>query len=259
MPERHPPIIGITTGIEQATWGDLWEGDAVLLPADYARGVARAGGIGVVLAPSAPGTAHPETILDAVDGLLISGGHDVDPASYGAEPQPRLEDTEPERDRFEIALIRAAIERDVPMLGICRGLQLLNVATGGSLHQHLPEVLGHDDHRRRVGTFHGNRHRVRIRSGSVLAGLHGPDPTDTASHHHQGIDRVGDHLAVSAVAEDGLPEAVEIPGAQFVLAVQWHPEIDDDLILIQALVDAARSRQLASTYLDTTPTGGTWR
>lgn len=241
MPDAAMPRIAITTGFESARWGDHWEGDAVLLPAEYALGVRRAGGLGIVVAAEPALIDDPDLVLDAVDGLLISGGADVDPSTYGQAPAPELEETTPVRDRVELALIRRAIDRRIPLLGICRGLQLLNVATGGTLHQHLPAVVGHDEHRRRIGSFHRNRHVVEIRPDTLLADLHRASRVETASHHHQGIDHLGADLVVSAVAADGLPEAVELDGHRFALAVQWHPEVDDDITLIGALVDAARA------------------
>lgn len=260
MASRGLPLIAITTGFEAAQWGNLWEGEALLLPATYSHSVARAGGIGLAVPPDPALIDEPNALLDAVDGILISGGHDVDPATYGHDPQPGLEPTAPARDRVELALIRAALERNIPLLGICRGLQILNVAKGGTLHQHLPDVVGHHEHRRQIGNFEGNWHSVEIRPGSLLAGLYEGAHIDAPSHHHQAIDRVGAGLTVSAVAADGVPEAVEHDGSDFALAVQWHPEIaGPGDMLIQALVDAARTRAhrgLGDLLNFTTPTGG---
>jgi putative glutamine amidotransferase len=170
------------------------------------------------------------------------GGADIDPASYGAELDPATVDPVPERDAFEIALVRRAVGRGIPMLGVCRGMQLLNVALGGTLHQHLPERFGHHEHLRARGSFDGADHDVELTPGSLAARAAGEELHGTKSHHHQGVDRVGEGLVVTGAATvDGLPEALELPGAEFVLGVQWHPEADERSRVIGALVEAARA------------------
>ena len=185
-------------------------------------------------------------MLDRVDGLMLAGGADIDPAAYGAEPHPPTIGCVPERDAFEIALVRRALERDLPVLGICRGMQIMNVACGGTLHQHLPELLGHEEHRRVLGSFDGADHDVRLAPGSLAARAAGEELHATKSHHHQGVDRVGDGLVVTGWAVlDDLPEAIELPGNRFALGVQWHPEADETSRLIAALVEhAGRARAL---------------
>ena len=189
-----------------------------------------------MLAPDQALLADPEEALDLIDGLVLAGGADIDPASYGAQPHPETLDTVPERDRFEIALVRAAIERDLPVLGICRGMQLINVAYGGTLLQHLPERFGHHEHRRVLGTFDGADHDVELVEGSLAAHAAGepatrPSPTTTR------VSIVSARAFVSGCsAMDGLPEAIEIPGRRFVLGVQWHPEADEASSVVEALV-----------------------
>ena len=233
------PIIGICTPLERACWGP-WDADAFLLPRSYADAVTRAGGMALLLAPDPHLTAEPDEILDLVDALMLAGGADLDPATYGAERHPKTTGCVRERDDFEIALTRRAIERDMPYLGICRGVQVLNVARGGTLHQHLPDVVGHGDHRRVLGSFDGADHEVLLEPGSLAARAAGERVHATKSHHHQGVDRLGEGLQITGWAElDELPEALELPDRRFVLGVQWHPEADETSRLIGALVAAA--------------------
>jgi putative glutamine amidotransferase len=193
-----------------------------------------------MIPPDAELEDNPDQALDVIDGLILAGGDDIDPSAYGAERHPMTKHTVPERDRAELALARRAIERDMPVLGICRGMQLINVARGGTLVQHLPEHLGHQEHRRVLGSFDGSDHDVVLSEGSLAAGAAGELAHATKSHHHQGIDRLGDGLIVSGVSTlDDLPEAVELPGCRFVLGVQWHPEADPGSSVIEAFVDAA--------------------
>lgn len=237
--ERRP-VIGICTALERAQWS-VWDQQAALLPTNYLDAIRRAGGMALLLAPDPALTAEPDEALDHVDGLILVGGADIDPASYGAEADPATIGPVPERDTFEIALTRRALARGIPLLGICRGMQLLNVAFGGTLHQHLPERFGHHEHLRARGSFDGADHDVRLTPGSLAAQAAGEQLHGTKSHHHQGVDRVGDGLVVTGVATiDGLPEALELPGAGFVLGVQWHPEADERSHVIAALVEAAR-------------------
>ena len=233
------PVIGICAALERARWS-VWDEEAVLLPRSYLTAVERAGGLAVMLPPDRAGGEDPSQLLALIDGLVLAGGADIDPAFYGQEAQPDTTDTVPERDAFEIAMARAAIERDMPLLGICRGMQLLNVACGGTLLQHLPQRFGHHEHRRVVGSFDGADHDVELRDGTLAMRVVGERRHATKSHHHQGIDRLGEGLEVSGVsALDALPEAIELTGARFVLGVQWHPEADETSSVIGALVAAA--------------------
>ncbi len=237
------PTIGICTPLERAQWG-AWDLEAFLLPRSYVDAVHRAGAMALLLAPDPALVEDPDEILDRIDGLMLAGGADIDPAAYGAEPHPATVGAVPARDAFEIALARRAIERDLPLLGICRGMQVMNVACGGTLHQHLPELHGHEDHRRVLGSFDGADHDVRLAPGSLAARAAGEEHHATKSHHHQGVDRVGDGLEVTGwAAMDELPEAMEARGSRFALGVQWHPEADDTSRLIAALVEEARERR----------------
>ncbi len=179
-------------------------------------------------------------MLDLIDGLILAGGADIDPANYGAARHPETTDTVPERDRAELALTRRAVERDLPVLGICRGMQLLNIAFGGTLIQHLPDEVGHENHRINPGSFDGSDHDVRLAEGSLAAEAAGETAHVTKSHHHQAIDRVGAGLTVTGHSTlDDLPETVEAPAKHFVLGVQWHPEADERSRVVGALVHAA--------------------
>ncbi len=241
------PVIGICTTLEKARWS-VWELDAALLPMNYVQAVQRAGGLAVMLPPDERLVEDPEEALNMIDGLILAGGADIDPASYGEARDPHTVDTVPERDRFEIALARGAIERDIPLLGICRGMQLINVACGGTLIQHLPDRFGHGDHRRVVGTFDGSDHDVRLLEGTLAQSAAGGETVHTTkSHHHQGVDCLGSGLVVSGVSvfDDELTEAVEIPGKRYVLGVQWHPEADETSAVIASLVQEAARTALA--------------
>jgi len=234
------PVIGICTPLELARWS-FWELSAFLLPRNYVDAVHRAGGMALLLAPDPALVENPDEALDHLDGLMLVGGADVDPAAYGADPHPMTIGTVPERDAFEFALTRRALERDLPFLGICRGMQIMNVAAGGTLHQHLPESQGHEDHRRVRGTFEGADHDVRLAAGSLAARAAREQQHATKSHHHQGVDRIGDGLSVSGWAElDDLPEAIELADNRYALGVQWHPEADERSRLIASLVQAAK-------------------
>ena len=233
------PVIGICTALERARWG-MWDQEAVLLSRSYVEAVQSAGGLVLMLAPDRVLLESPDEVLELLDGLVLAGGADIDPSSYGEQAHPETVDTVPERDRFEIALVRAAIERDLPVLGICRGMQLINVAYGGTLLQHLPEHFGHHEHLRVPGTFDGADHDVDLVAGTLAARAAGEAHHATKSHHHQGIDRLGEGLRISGCsAVDGLTEAIEQPGRRFVLGVQWHPEADEASHVVRALVAEA--------------------
>ena len=236
---EYRPAIGISTPLTHASYG-VWNQPSAVLPAGYVEAVRRAGGLALMVAPEPELVADPDELLHRLDGLIVSGGVDVDPASYGAEPHPETQGSTPDRDAFEIALIRRAVEIDLPVLGICRGMQVLNVALGGTLFQHLPETFGHEDHRRVPGNFDEADHDVRLAPDSLVALAAGELLHTTKSHHHQGVDGVGAGLVVTGhSAIDDLVEAIELPDRRFVLGVQWHPEADERSQVIGALVSAA--------------------
>jgi len=227
------PLIGITTYAQDARWG-VWELPAALVPLDYVDSIERAGGRAVLLPPSEDGVEETLTILD---GIVFSGGADVDPARYGADAHPETDTPQARRDAGELALLVAALERDLPTLAICRGFQLLNVARGGDLVQHLPEKVGNDVHKNVPGEF--AVHPVETKEGSRLSAIVGGG-SDVTSHHHQALGRVGEGLVESAWAADGTLEAVEDPSLRFAVGVQWHPEAGEDAALFEALVEQAR-------------------
>jgi len=227
------PVVGITTYAQEATWS-YWTLPAALIPLDYVDAVERAGGRPVLIPPSEDGV---EETLDALDAIVFSGGADVDPASYGADPHPETDAPQARRDAGEMALLAAALERDLPTLAICRGFQLLNVARGGDLVQHLPEAVGHEAHRQVPGTF--SEHPVEVKEGSRLASIVGGAPAVT-SHHHQSVGRIGEGLVETAWADDGTIEGFEDPSRRFAVGVQWHPEAGRDDALFTNLVEEAR-------------------
>jgi putative glutamine amidotransferase len=231
------PVIGITSGIERAEWGGgVWRGLAALVPFPYVRAVECAGGRALIV-PPADDSAEPT--LAALDGLVFTGGADLDPDLYGAEAHPATAPDHPTRDRFELDLLRAALGCDMPVLAVCRGSQVLNVARGGDLVQHLPELVGSELHRETPGVF--GDHEVDLRRGSRLAAILG-DRAPVKSHHHQAFGRIGDGLEEAAWApEDGTVEALEDPTARFVVGVLWHPEEGEDFALFERLVEEARS------------------
>jgi putative glutamine amidotransferase len=232
------PVVGITTYAQEASWS-YWKQPAALIPLDYVDAIERAGGRPVLVPPSENGV---EETLEALDAIVFSGGADVDPAAYGADPHPETDTPQARRDAGELALLRGALERDLPTLAICRGFQLLNVARGGDLVQHLPETVGHEDHRQVPGTF--SEHPVEVKEGSRLASIVGATP-GVPSHHHQSVGRVGDGLVETAWAVDGTLEAVEDPTRRFAVGVQWHPEAGQDDRLFANLVEEARRYRAA--------------
>lgn len=226
------PVIGITTYVTPARWSH-WEVEAALVPLAYVAAVERAGGRPLLVPPSEDGV---EEALDAVDGLVFSGGSDLDPELYDQEPHDETTGVHLERDRAELALLQAALARDMPVLAVCRGSQVLNVARGGDLVQHLPDIVGDEKHKHTPGTFAD--HDISLEAGTRLASLLG-ERAPVKSHHHQGFGRIGDGLRVAARAEDGTIEAVEAPGRRLALGVLWHPEAGEDLRLFEELVREA--------------------
>jgi len=226
-------VVGITTYLTRATFG-AWDVEAALVPAEYVRAIERAGGVPLLVPPG----AAPEETLERVDGLVFSGGSDLDPELYHAEAHPQTAGVVRERDDFELALMRAALERDLPVLAICRGSQVLNVALGGDIEQHVPDRVGSDVHRETPGVF--SEHDVEVLGETRLAAVLG-DRHDVKSHHHQGFGRLGSGLRESARAPDGTIEALEDPARRFTLGVLWHPEAGEDLALFEALVREAEA------------------
>lgn len=241
-PTSPPARIGICAVFEAARWS-FWHDKAALVPASYHRAVVRAGALDIPLVPDPRVVADPDLLLDLIDGLLVIGGIDVDPARYGASAEEALETVDPERDDFEMALMGRAIEREIPTLGICRGMQILNVALGGSLIQDLGGEANRV-HRPQLGTFVGTEHEVDVVESSIAAVAAGGGRQIVHSHHHQAVDRLGEGLAVTATAPDGVVEAVEWEGDGFGLGVQWHPEADERSEVIGALVRAASAARL---------------
>ena len=237
MAER--PVIGITTYLTRAAWG-AWDMEAALVPASYVRAVAASGGVPLLVPPGAP----VDDVVSSVDGLVFSGGSDLDPSLYGADSHSETAGVVRERDEFELKLMRAALEADLPLLAICRGSQVLNVARGGGIEQHLPDIVGHEQHREVPGTF--SEHPVSVVAGTRLASIVGAE-TDVRSHHHQGYGDLGTGLVESARAPDGTLEGLEDPERRFAVGVLWHPEEGEDRALFEALVsEAAAARPDAS-------------
>jgi putative glutamine amidotransferase len=226
------PVIGITTYITPAKWS-YWDREAVLVPAEYVRAIERAGGRALLVPPSAEGV---DETLDVLDGILFSGGSDLDPDFYGQEAHPETFGVVEERDRAELALLEAALARDMPVLAVCRGSQVLNVVRGGGLVQHLPDVIGDEKHKHTPGTFAD--HDVRLETGSRVGTLLG-ERAPVKSHHHQGFGRLGKGLTAVAWADDGTLEAIEDPSRRFTVGVLWHPEAGEDARLFEEFVRQA--------------------
>ena len=234
-----PPVIGISCYLQRARWS-YWDDEAILLPRRYGDKVAQAGGLPVIL-PPVPGNA---AILPRLDGLILSGGGDIDPACYGAARDGETGPANAGRGRAELDLCTAALASGLPLLGICRGLQVINVSLGGTLHQHLPGLVGHNGHSPEDAGY--GSHKVSIAADSRLAEVLGTADRAVPTHHHQAIDKLGAGLAATSWTSDGIIEAVEFttadPHSSFMLAVQWHPEAGDDLRLFSSLITAARQR-----------------
>ena len=234
------PLIGVCAATERASWG-AWDYVVNLLPSTYAKAIQRAGGIAAMLPPDPVASADPGEVLDRLDALIVAGGADLDPASHGAEPHTETSAGNPERDRSEVALTVAALERGTPLLGICRGMQVLNVASGGTLNQHLPEAVGHEEHRPVPGKW--AQHDVRLEPGSLAARAAGSERLTVHSHHHQGVDELGEGVAATGWASrDDVIEAIELPGNELALGVLWHPEEDPDDRIVPWLVGRASER-----------------
>ena len=231
------PVVGITTYLTRAAWG-AWDMEAALVPADYVRAVERAGGAPLLVPPG----ADTEATLAVVDGLVFSGGSDLDPELYGDDAHPETNGVVRERDEFELGLMQAALARDVPMLAICRGSQVLNVALGGGIEQHVPDRVGSDAHKETPGVF--AEHDVEVVPGTRLGSLLGARHV-VKSHHHQGFGELGAGLREAARAPDGTVEALEDASRRFTMGVLWHPEAGDDLALFEALVEEAIAYQAA--------------
>jgi putative glutamine amidotransferase len=227
------PLIGITSYAEEIRWG-VWTEEAALVPLSYVRAVERAGGRALVVPPAEDGL---DETLAALDGVIFSGGGDLDPRLYDAEPHPETDAPRAARDAAELRMLKAALDRDMPVLAICRGSQVLNVARGGDLLQHLPEEVGHDQHRHTPGAFAD--HDVNVAPDSRLGAVVG-DRAPVKSHHHQAYGRIGEGLREVAWAEDGVVEGLEDPEKRFALGVLWHPEEGEDAALFEALVEEAR-------------------
>jgi putative glutamine amidotransferase len=229
------PVVGICAAVERARWAH-WDVDVNLSQRTYTREVACSGGQPVILPPTGEMTASPGEVLDLLDALILAGGGDVDPASYGAPADERTGNVRPERDAFEVALLHAALERDLPILGVCRGMEIMNVALGGDLVQHLVEA---ETHLHTPGQF--SDHDVELEPGSLAARAAGAERISVRSHHHQGIGRLGEGLVVSGRAPDGVIEAVELPDRAFALGILWHAEEEERSPVVSAFVSATRA------------------
>jgi putative glutamine amidotransferase len=245
------PIIGLSTYLEPAGTAGCGTVNAAFLPETYLAPIIAAGGVPTLLPPQPVAHGVVEALVGRLDGLLIPGGWDVDPALYGQEAHPETGEPRRERDAWEQALIREALRQDVPLLCICRGEQLLNVTLGGTLHQHLPDVVGNGQYQ--LGGYAFNQIPVDVRPDSQLARLIGPDTQIVPVAHHQAVDRLGEGLIAAAWSEDQVVEAIEYPANTFTLGIQWHPEeLPEDFGLFRGFVEAARAKYL-SRLLPATP------
>lgn len=234
---RSSPLIGVTSYVERTAWTVWRDLEAAFVPAAYVQHIQRAGGTVVVVPPlSEPVDQHAAAVLSSLDGLVLVGGVDVEPRRYGQRPGPTVQEPRPDRDASELALARHAVETDLPLLGICRGMQVMAVASGGSLIQHLPDVLGSSAHAPAPATY--GRTAVRTEPTSRLAGLLGEE-VEVPCYHHQGVATYVGYEPV-AWAADGTLEAIEAPSARWRFGVQWHPERGTDPRLFETLVGAAR-------------------
>jgi putative glutamine amidotransferase len=233
------PVIGVCAPLERARWA-VWDMPAALVAANYLQAVWAAGGSTLLLPPDPALAGNPDDALRLLDGLLLVGGADIDACRYDAAPHPDAETAQTVRDEVELALVRRAVATGLPTLGVCRGMQVINVALGGTLWQHLPETHGTAEHRRTLGAFAGNEHAVELTPHSLAAAAAGETRHVVVSHHHQGVRDLGDGLLASGYAGDGVIEAVE-GGDGYLLGVQWHPEADPASRVIASLVAAARS------------------
>src|SRR6476660_5155419 len=232
------PLIGLTTYRERAKWG-VWDQPADLLPVMYADAIVRAGGVPVLLPPATDDPDAAASVIARIDGLVVSGGADVDPQQYGEKPHPRTASWRPDRDAWELTLLTSAADADLPTLGVCRGMQVMAVAAGGTLDQHTPDVVGHEEHSPGGAEF--GAVEVSAMRSTLLHSILGPVAT-VHCHHHQSVRSHPGYMAV-AHADDGTLEAIELPGSEdggrFCLGVQWHPEMGRDQRLFDALVQAA--------------------
>jgi putative glutamine amidotransferase len=232
------PLIGVCAAVERASFGVWKDEPATLLPLSYSRAIHGAGGMMALLPPDRVAEEEPDELLSRIDALVLGGGADIDPESQGVEAHPETIGSNPDRDRFEIALALGALDRGMPLLGVCRGMQVLNLACGGTLDQHIPDRLGHEIHRPVPGSW--AEHEVRIESGSLAAEAAGTEKLTVKSHHHQGVDRIADTLTATGWAtDDESVEAIESADGGFALGVLWHPEEDATDAVIPALVSRA--------------------
>ena len=234
------PLIGVCAAVEPASFGVWRDEPAVLLPLSYSRAIHGAGGMMAMLPPDRVAEDDPDELLDRIDALVLGGGADIDPETQGVEAHPETVGFNPDRDRFEVALARRALERGTPLLGVCRGMQIINIAFGGSLDQHIPDRLGHEIHRPTPGSW--AEHDIRIEPGSLAASAAGTESLRVKSHHHQGVDRIADGFTASAWAtDDESVEAIESADGHFALGVLWHPEEDPTDRIIPTVIERASS------------------
>jgi putative glutamine amidotransferase len=232
------PRIGLTSYRQQGQTG-VWNTEMAMIPAFYIEGITRSGGVAIMIPPQALSSTEAKDIISSLDGLMLCGGRDIDPSRYGQAPHSEAEEPDKLRDELEEQLLSAAIEADLPFLGICRGAQMLNINRGGTLIQHLPDVVG--DNRYRKGNAEFNPAEVAVEDGSILGSLVGQKVSNASMYHHQAIDQLGEGLIVTAKTEDGIIEAVELANHPFGVAVQWHPEQTlEDLRIFEGLIEAAR-------------------